>query len=392
MKINDIQPKKKLKESSPSQFPISDDLRKLEQIFRNNGHDLRFVGGAVRDFLLGKTPKDIDLATTATPEEMIDLMIENDIRYIPTGLQHGTITAVLDEPYEITTLRIDTETDGRHARVEFTRDWEVDAERRDLTFNALSMDFNGKIYDYFGGVEDLKNYTAKFVGDASRRIQEDYLRILRYFRFIGKQPKIKWDENTLEAIQNNKQGLASISGERIWMEMEKILAGDNAWKVIRKMHEFKLPIGLDLSRWETLRNVSSNTQNPVVRLLALLENESDLVKIRKHWKLSNEVYEFLKFGLDHRWKSFNKKNVSEMLVRNPRVRSLLSLLMDFNGNEGLKKFIESWEIPKFPVNGYDLEDMGIKPGKEMGSILNRLKTLWINSDYTLTKDELISKI
>jgi len=136
-------------------------VMQLNKAMIRAGHEVRIVGGAVRDLVLGKDPKDIDMATDATPDEMMKIFDQAGIRYEPTGLQHGTLTVILDgEPIEITTLRIDKETDGRHAEVEFTRDWKVDAERRDLTFNAMSVDLDGNLYDYFGGVEDLKILNA----------------------------------------------------------------------------------------------------------------------------------------------------------------------------------------------------------------------------------------
>ena len=144
---------------------------------RNSNHEIRIVGGAVRDILLGKTPKDIDLATDAPPDQMMALFKSAGIKYIPTGLQHGTVSAVIgDEVIELTTLRIDTNQDGRHADVEFTKDWREDAKRRDLTFNAMNIDMDGTLHDYFNGVEDLKNGISRFVGDPDTRLKEDYLR------------------------------------------------------------------------------------------------------------------------------------------------------------------------------------------------------------------------
>jgi tRNA nucleotidyltransferase (CCA-adding enzyme) len=149
-------------------------VRALDAAAREAGYEVRIVGGAVSDLVMGKDPKDIDMATDAVPEAMMQVLDAAGIRHEPTGLQHGTITAILDgEPIEITTLRIDTETDGRHAEVEFTNDWRKDAERRDLTFNAMSMELDGTLHDYFDGVEDLQNGVARFVGNADARMQED---------------------------------------------------------------------------------------------------------------------------------------------------------------------------------------------------------------------------
>ena len=217
-------------------------------MFKDNQHEVRIVGGAVRDIALGKTPKDIDFRPDATPTEMMTMLDKAGIKHKPTGLEHGTLTAIIDkEPFEITTLRADKETDGRKADVEFVRSWEEDAKRRDLTYNAMSMDIDGKIYDYNGGMDDLQDKVSKFVGDPAERIREDYLRILRYFRFQAKLDSPKWDENTIKAISDNAGGLRQISVERIWQEMSKLLISTNAQEALTWMVKTGVAkvIGLD---------------------------------------------------------------------------------------------------------------------------------------------------
>lgn len=202
-------------------------LQELVQIFRNEGHEIRIVGGAVRDYLRGVPCKDIDLCTTATPAEMVAISEKLNLHMIPTGLQHGTVTFVMHhEPFEVTTLRVDTETDGRHATVSFTRSFEADAARRDLTINAMSMDpITGQVFDYFGGEEDLTNRQIRFVGDAVQRVEEDYLRVWRWFRFSAmmsnRQTPIEYFDifNRISMVDDMKK----ISGERIWAELKKIL-------------------------------------------------------------------------------------------------------------------------------------------------------------------------
>lgn len=211
--------------------------------FQEHGFDIRIVGGAVRDILLGMQPKDVDLGTNATPPEMIELFQKYKIHYIETGLEHGTLTAHVNKrDFEVTTLRIDTETDGRHAKVQFTHDWKLDAERRDLTFNAMSMGLDGSLYDYFGGRKDLFERRVRFVGDPRLRIQEDYLRILRYFRFYGKiaLEADNHNQTTLSVIQECSDGLRKIAVERIWMEMSKILTGNHTPDLLRRMYELKV--------------------------------------------------------------------------------------------------------------------------------------------------------
>ena len=233
------------------------DLLRLNQLFTSEGYTLRLVGGVVRDLLLGQDAKDIDLATECNPDEMLRLLEREGIRHIPTGLQHGTITAHMNGiDYEITTLRIDRLTDGRHAVVEYTQDWRLDAERRDLTINAMSLELDGTLHDYYDGQHHLAERKIRFVGNAQTRIKEDYLRILRYFRYsyiciyllisiylfirffgrISKSPDTH-DEDTLADIRETAIGLADISVERIWTEIKRILIGNYAPELLKLMYE-----------------------------------------------------------------------------------------------------------------------------------------------------------
>lgn len=177
----------KMKVDVEKLIPNFSDIKNLASIFKKENKELRIVGGTPRDILLNKKAKDVDLATTANPDEMLQIGKKYNLKTIPTGIEHGTITFLINnEPYEITTLRTDVETDGRHAKVAFTNDWKIDSERRDLSYNSISMDLDGNLYDYHGGIEDLKNGITKFVGDPEKRIQEDFLRILRFFRLRQK--------------------------------------------------------------------------------------------------------------------------------------------------------------------------------------------------------------
>lgn len=218
---------------------LTPELSTVTNAFQESGYEIRLVGGVVRDLLLEVQSKDIDLSTNATPEQMKEVFVRNGIRFIETGLEHGTLTAHLDNlDFEVTTLRYDTEQDGRWAKVVFTNDWKLDAERRDLTINAMSMDTNCCLYDYFGGVEDLRCRRVRFVGDAGQRIREDFLRILRYFRFYGRiaTDADKHDNETLEVIREMAFGLQRIAVERIWMEMSKILIGNFAPSIMKHIY------------------------------------------------------------------------------------------------------------------------------------------------------------
>ena len=239
-----------------------EEVSTLASVFKKYNYELRIAGGAVRDFLHPSgevVPNDIDFATDATPQQMKDMFEKENIRMINVegGEKHGTITArILDkENFEVTTLRVDKVTDGRKAEVEFTKDWQIDAERRDLTINSMFLGLDGKLYDYFDGRKDLLGERIAFVGSAVRRIQEDYLSILRYFRFYGRVVGVNTDVNdssvpkhrlkvhekeTINAIKSNSGGLSSISGERIWSEWKKILSGRFGDKVTNTSFLFKI--------------------------------------------------------------------------------------------------------------------------------------------------------
>ncbi|KAI0984829.1 hypothetical protein GJ496_004696 [Pomphorhynchus laevis] len=269
----------------------SKELIQLKDIFERYSFELRIAGGAVRDLLMNKLPDDIDFATTATPDEMLSMFeIENIRTFNNNGIKHGTISIRMNdkENFEITTLRVDVKTDGRHADVNFTTDWMVDANRRDLTINSLFLDLDGKIFDYFDGIQHVKDRIIKFVGDASVRIEEDYLRILRYFRFFGvmKSDVSNHDKNVLSVIKEKGQFLRGISGERIWTEFKKIVIGPLGPHIIRTMFDCDIlqHIGLPmvdeycLSTYDQKYKQSIDmTPNPMTLVCSLLKHESEVI-------------------------------------------------------------------------------------------------------------------
>lgn len=367
----------------------------LNTLYRKNGYELRIVGGAVRDILMDEDPKDIDLATDATPEESMSLLKSQDIKVIETGLQHGTVVAHINgEDYEITTLRIDKETDGRHATVEFTKDWEQDAERRDLTFNAMSMDFDGNLYDYFGGQDDLKSGRARFVGDADKRVQEDYLRILRYFRFQGRTDSPNFDDETLKKIKSNATGLDNISGERIWSEMNKILSGNHLGKIMIEMKKANVlkHIGLKSIDLKELVRVRAISDDPNLLLAAILSSPEEMDSLREKWKFSNPEANLMKFILKNREKQVSLQDAKRMHVMNRVDKNLILKLLEYQGNQRVYGEFEKWEAPIFPITGEDLKNAGIPPGPEMGRIINSLKNKWADSAYSLDKNSLLNSI
>jgi tRNA nucleotidyltransferase (CCA-adding enzyme) len=369
-------------------------VRALDQAARKAGYEVRIVGGAVRDLVMGKNPKDIDMATDAEPQTMMKILDAAGIRHEPTGLQHGTITAILDgEPIEITTLRIDTETDGRHAEVQFTNDWRKDAERRDLTFNAMSMEMNGTLHDYFDGIQDIQNGVARFVGNADARMQEDYLRILRFFRFQGRLNSPTWDRETMDAVRRNAEGLRKISGERVWMEMEKILAQPKSrGDVLERMNQAGVLEAIDMptNRINLVNQVDGD--DPVAALAAAVNSTADLDAVRRRWKFSTDAYARARFIIENRDQPLDDRSLRRMLA-DPKIRSehVFSLLNSVGQGSKIAS-LKAWTPPEFPVTGSDLAASGMKPGPQMGQTLASLRREWENSGFKLNKEQLLKRM
>ncbi len=241
--------------------------------------EARVVGGAVRDTLAGRLVTEIDLATPREPEQVVHTLKAAGIRAVPTGLDHGTVTAVVDgRGFEITTLRRDVETDGRHATVAFTDDWRADAARRDFTINALSMTRDGAVFDYFDGIADLRAGRVRFVGDPATRIAEDYLRILRFFRFFSRYATGAADHAALSAIRAGVLGLGGLSAERVWSELSRILSAPDPCTAVGLMAELGvlaavLPEGADPARLARLIAAGA-PPDPLLRLAALLTGDT----------------------------------------------------------------------------------------------------------------------
>lgn len=363
----------------------------LGNLFRKNNYDLRIVGGAVRDLVIGKEPKDIDFATDATPQEMIEIFEKNNVHYIPTGLQHGTITAVIDkEPFEITTLRVEREHTGRHATVDFTRSWEKDAERRDLTINAMSLGLDGTLYDYFDGVKDLKQGKIHFVGDPDQRIKEDYLRILRYFRFHGKFDKTEAEKETKVAIKRNADGLKQISGERIWMEIKQILSGKHTHRILEEMKELGVSqiIGLPVRNVNGVSIAKKHTNNPITILSVMLNTDAEVETLAKKWKWANPEKMLASFLVENKFNPFNFDIAQNMIVDKAKVEHVTELAR-IKGQANLVHRIENWQVPVFPVSGNDLLELGFKKGIELGNTLKTMRERWKQSRFTLSREDLL---
>jgi tRNA nucleotidyltransferase (CCA-adding enzyme) len=376
---------------------VNDDLIKLRSLFQAKGFDIRIVGGAVRDILCGQTPDDIDLCTDAFPDEAIAIYEAAGIRYIPTGIDHGTISVVMSgETYEITSLRFDMETDGRHAVVKFTRQWQEDLARRDLTINAMSMTFDGVLDDPFGGRQDLRSEHIRFVGDPAQRIREDYLRILRYFRFAGRYGCGFFDHSQLNAIHDNASGLGKVSRERVWQEVRKIMAHPSAASIYEQMSNTDILQYADLPAFDAIKKQRIKSANVfatgAVGVFALLfYSASDAVSYAKKLKLSTDDTKLISFVA----KVVNTGHTDllsamkyEMLINNQPLTYTLTA-MQAMGEFDIACSLRSWPVPLFPVTGDDLLNAGMKPGRQIGQALTLAKQNWFMSDCMLSKNDLM---
>lgn len=379
-----------------------EECRKIFAIIEEAGGDSRLVGGCVRDIILGKTHSDIDIATSLLPEMVMRALSKNDIKVIPTGLKHGTITAIINEKqFEITTLRKDVSTDGRHAIVEFTDSWKEDAARRDFTMNAISMDLSGRTYDYFEGIFDLEKKLVKFVGDPEKRIEEDYLRILRYFRFISYFGDAELHKASLKACGNLSKGLKKISGERIRVEMLKILSSPFALTAIQLMQKVGVleVICVNLSSSIPLYKF---IEDPWINLAAVLRfagyKKGDVAKLAVRWRLSKkEKFKLLTLVEFMDIEFSSPQNLQKRAIYKYGKELYIDSVMMLNIENPSIQFLEfielgkSWQMPEFKINGENVMKMGYN-GPQVGKILNKLHQMWIESDFELSMEELLSRV
>jgi tRNA nucleotidyltransferase (CCA-adding enzyme) len=377
---------------------ITPGLRKLRDAFVANGFDLRLVGGVVRDLARGVEPKDVDLCTDADPVDQIMIYKGAGVPYYETGLAHGTISVRIDgETYEITSLRTETDHDGRHATVSYTRDWLGDLGRRDLTFNAMALTFDGELIDPFNGLQDLKDGVVRFVGNPDDRMREDYLRILRWLRFHGRMAADQpLDPETVEAAQRQTVGLQGISRERVWMEVSKIISGNGGDHLIDSMYDLDIAgnIGLPMGNVDRLRFARFHTRNPVTLMVALL-NRDGFPDMATAWKWSAEERDLANFlsvnDTEHvGWLTLEA--FMKLVAFDGHSVEWAMELARMHGNMTVVMFLEKWTVPVFPVKGQDLLDGGMKPGPQMGVVLKGLKKKWMESGYTLDKETLLSGI
>lgn len=370
--------------------------KKILSLLNEKGQ-ARLIGGCVRDALLEKDSYDIDIATNLTPDEVINILSKAKIKTIPTGLKFGTITAILnEEKFEITTLRKDIECNGRHAKVVFTNDFAEDAARRDFTINALSYcPFKNEIYDYFEGFKDLQQEKVVFIGEALDRIKEDYLRILRFFRFSSYYAN-QLDDGSFKACKALKDGLKTLSRERIKSEMDKIIVSKKAAQILEAMsHIGILELIFSIQNYEIKFFEQSKELELATNYALLLYNLKNInSKLLLDWKFSRQeamqilsILNFLNDSKDSMKKIwFEKKNYKEYL--------LVACIIGKLNHSQVKEFIYKYDVllrPKFQVNGNDLLNMNIEK-KEIGTKLEYLKNFWIEQDFKPSKLELLEKL
>ncbi len=383
-------------------------FKKLQEGFPENEIVARFVGGCVRKYLSNEKIDDIDIATILTTDQIKERFKETSLEVIDTGVKHGTVTIISnDHKVELTTLRKDIKTDGRHAEVEFTDDWKKDSERRDFTINAIYLDMNGKIFDPQMGKNDLKNKSIKFIGDPQKRIEEDYLRIIRFIRF-----KIMYDvmveSTTSDAIKQNLNGIKKISRERILIELLKILDLENFLNInqsnsLKEIFLMVFPEFLYLNRLERLKKVYNQSElNKYILLGVLLIDEKDNHEYFLHkYNVSNKIKESLiKFNKDltelKKEKDFFEKDLMKNVYLKGKNHLIAINLIYFSMNQKvkLKDFSKNLEkilkvkVPLFPIDGDFLKQKGLREGQSLGRVLTILEKEWMNNNFKISNEKI----
>jgi len=346
--------------------------------------EVRVIGGAVRDVLAGRPVADIDLATPMPPDAVTAALVSAGMRAVPTGLDHGTITAVADgRGFEITTLRRDLEADGRHAVVAFTADWRQDALRRDFTINALSMARDGAVFDYFSGVADLRDGRVRFVGEAAARIREDYLRALRFFRFYARYGRVPPEAETIAALRAGIPGLAQLSVERVWAELSRILAAPDPVETVGLMNDLGIlraiaPEASCPGRLAVLQ-ASGAPADPILRLAAMLTAEP--LGFARRLKLSNEERDRLvRLRITPSARpDLDDAALRRLLADYDRVDLIDRTWLDADPRAAeMRRRLAEMPRPVFPLEGRDVLALGLAPGPRVGTLLRTVRQWWMD--------------
>jgi poly(A) polymerase len=378
-------------------------LASLLDVLNANGEEARVVGGAVRNLLLGLELGEIDLATTAEPKAVIERVTASGFKAVPTGIEHGTVTVVVDgTPFEVTTLREDIETDGRHAVVRFGRDWAKDAARRDFTINAFSLGVDGVVHDYCGGLIDIAQRRVRFIGDADKRIAEDYLRALRFFRFFAAYDGGEPDHEGFLACARVRDKLDQLSRERVRTEIIKLLPARRAPEAMIAMADcgiFDRVFGnaadsMVLSRLAEIEASHEIAPDAVRRLAAIaVRVEDDAERLRASLRLSNDEYRRLASIADRWWRlnpEAGEAYARETLYRIGAEEYFDRALIAF-AHSGASSADEAWGAllslpqrwlpPKFPLSAKDFIERGIEKGPALGAALAKAEDAWIAAGF-----------
>ncbi|RWM91300.1 MAG: CCA tRNA nucleotidyltransferase [Mesorhizobium sp.] len=397
-------------------------LQRLLAGLAAGGEEARVAGGAVRNALIGQPVADVDIATTCLPDETIRRAEAAGFKAVPTGIEHGTITIVAGgKPFEVTTLRADIETDGRRAKVSFGRDWKADAERRDFTINALYAEADGTIVDLVGGVADIEARRLRFIGDPEARIREDYLRILRFFRFFAWYGDGRPDAEGLKACARLKEGLGQLSVERVWSELKKLLSAPDPSRALLWMRQAGVLTSVlpESEKWgidaiHALTRAEKDlgwTPDPLLRLEAIVPPDaarmttlaerlrfsvSDAGRLRQ-WALTAPVEpKTTEAELAKRLYRGDRQGIVDRLrlsLASARSRAVENndALLEAGGLSRLLAFAEKWKKPGFPLKGADLTRLGASPGPKLGATLKNLENEWIESGFALDRDALLKR-
>ncbi|PBB20214.1 CCA tRNA nucleotidyltransferase [Mesorhizobium sp. WSM4313] len=397
-------------------------LQKLLAALKQGGEEARVAGGAVRNALIGQPVADIDIAATTVPEETVRRAEAAGFKTVPTGIEHGTITVIAGgKPYEVTTLRADVETDGRRAKVIFGRDWKADAERRDFTINALYAKADGTVVDLVGGVADIEGRRLRFIGDAEARIREDYLRILRFFRFFAWYGDGRPDAEGLKACARLKDGLARLSAERVWSELKKLLSAPDPSRALLWMRQAGVLTAVlpESEKWgiDAIHGLVKTGKDlgwaadPVLRLEAIVPPDAVRMKTLgerlrlsndeagrlRHWALTiapdakateTELAKKLYYGDRNGY--IDRIRLALAAARTRAVEDNQAM-MEAGGFSRLLNFTLKWEKPVFPIKGADLTALGASPGPKLGATLKNLEKEWVESGFTLERGALVER-
>lgn len=398
-------------------------LQRIFSLLNADGGEARVVGGAVRNALMGLPVGDIDMATTLPPQDVVERAKDAGIKAVPTGIDHGTVTLVVDgEGYEVTTLRRDVTTDGRHAEVAFGTDWKEDAERRDLTINALYADASGEVIDLIGGLADIETKTVRFIGDAATRIAEDHLRILRFFRFFAYYGSGRPDADGLRASARAKDKLSTLSAERVWSEMKKLLSADDPSRALLWMRQAGVLAQIlpETEKWgiDSFHGLVATEQalgwkpDPMLRLASIIPPDAERVaalssRLRMSKNEAARLDQWAKApAVDP---SLAETALDRLLYRQgvEGVKTRLKLALssaraDMSAGEAAMQKIaklsillaraEKFNKPPFPLSGADVLAAGLPPGPQVGEVLGELEAAWVDGNFAADREALLSRL